>query len=160
MEEIDRSDPTTMSDDCSVCVVCGESIPRARRARGAKYCSLECRREAYKVKYREANSESRFQEEVVLTPNERAAMCELLVAADLMRHGFQVFRALSPGAACNLVAMKAGQVHKVRVKAALRSPTGKLMFPKTTDDEPDIFALVERSGVIYYEPSLDCLDVQ
>jgi len=55
------------------------------------------------------------------------AIGELRVAIDLMSKGFDVFRALSPAASCDLLVMKEGKLFDIEVKSAARSPvTGKI----------------------------------
>jgi len=41
-----------------------------------------------------------------LLPSTVGAMAELCVAADLLRHGFEVFRAVSPHSTCDLAVLK------------------------------------------------------
>ena len=137
------------------CHVCGSEIDASRLARGAKYCSLECRRAAYAEKYRTANDPVGAEPESFLAPNQRAALSELLVAADLIRRGYHVFRALSSGPPCNLMVLVGERVYRIYVKAGLRTPTGRLMFPNVDRAKFDVLAVVERNGAIHYVPALD-----
>lgn len=76
------------------------------------------------------------------------ALVELLVCADLMAKGWDVYRATDPVCTCDLIAVRAGETIRLEVKTKavrldLRSKSGKF----------DVLALMDReSGVIRYLP--------
>jgi hypothetical protein len=79
------------------------------------------------------------------------AMSELLVAADLMKGGWSVFRALSPACFCDLVAYKDDQCRFLEVRTGYRGVNGKLMFSTRLHGNATEFAVVIRrtSEIIY-----------
>jgi hypothetical protein len=50
------------------------------------------------------------------------AISELAVCADLLSKGYDVFRSVSPGAQCDLIAQKDGNLIRVEVKTNARKP--------------------------------------
>ena len=86
-------------------------------------------------------------------------MHELLVSADLMRRGYEVFRALSPACSCDLVILKEGRLLRVEVRTAQKSISGKLSWTNSKKDigRSDMLALVVEGRDIVYLPSLDTI---
>lgn len=58
------------------------------------------------------------------------AIQELRVAVDLMRKGYDVFRALSPSASCDLFFIKEGKGHRVEVRTGYLNSAKALNFSK------------------------------
>lgn len=87
---------------------------------------------------------------IYLSPHNVGAVCELQVSADLMQHGFYVFRSVSPNAPCDLIALFNGKPFCVEVRAAKKGVCTRL-------GEYDIFAAVNPDGEIIYSPALDIL---
>lgn len=81
----------------------------------------------------------------------RGATSELLAAADLLRQGYEVFRALSPSASCDLIAMKAGTTYRVQVRTGQRyAPTGKLHCSRA--GAYDLLVVVDlKTGELIYD---------
>ena len=91
-------------------------------------------------------------------------MAELVIAADLMQKGYDVFRALSPHCFCDLLAVKAGRTIRVEVRTGYRSTTAsKLNFSRVTSKYASgkgdiVFGIVLRDSEttgIAYEPTID-----
>jgi Holliday junction resolvase-like predicted endonuclease len=85
------------------------------------------------------------------------AVSELIACADLLRHGYEVFRSVSPTASCDLMALKNGQAKRVEVKTAYRTKNGEVTCgdrKKLDKSRFDVLALVV-DGVPVYEPPLD-----
>lgn len=94
------------------------------------------------------------------------AIGELQVAVDLLRLGYQVFRAMSPSCPCDLVVMKNGKAVRVEVKTLPVSPTkpapsSEQLAARMVDkarkkgDGFDLFAGITRDGkTIIYQPAL------
>ena len=105
------------------------------------YCSLECDRH--------------YQEKVPLypglSPSSTGALGELRVSIDLMRRGYEVFRALSPSSPCDLIAMKDGKVLRIEVRTARRDGKGNPYFPRKIRDQgrQDHFALALQDEIVY-----------
>jgi hypothetical protein len=97
------------------------------------------------------------------TPVERdntatGALSELLVATDLMRRGYDVFRALSPSSPCDLIILQGVATQRVEVRTGHRSPTGRLIAPIGNKDvgRSDIVAIVYDKGKhIVYLPAFE-----
>jgi hypothetical protein len=78
------------------------------------------------------HSERNQQPRLNLPAGTVGAISEILAAADLMKRGYDVFRALSPSCSCDLIAIAAGQPPlRIEVRTGNRSPvTGHLSFPR------------------------------
>lgn len=116
----------------SICPTCGDEF-RVRYGQGA-YCSRRCRP----------------------SPGSAGAISELLVAADLIRRGFYVFRNVAADGPCDLVAFRRGERPlKVEVKTAgyatqQAATTATALLG--TWHEFDVLALVHADGRIEYNP--------
>jgi len=113
-----------------------------------KFCSSYCRRTYYRQKYKVFN----------FAPNVNAgtkgAISELLVCADLLIKGFNIFRASSPSCPCDLVAINNGKPYRVEVKTI----TGclKTYIPPNLDLEKfDVLALVYSDEIKYWRYESD-----
>ena len=131
----------------SLCVFCGGSIPEIKLRRGARYCSKKCRGSAHALNAGRIGSG--------LAAGTVGAIGELIVAADLLRRGFEVFRALSPNCSCDLAILRDGRLLKVEVTTSYRNPrTGVIHRRKKTSERFDILAMVVGAEIIY-EPAID-----
>lgn len=81
------------------------------------------------------------------------ALNELRVCADLMSRGVHVFRALSPGCPCDLIAMVGLSVYRIECKSCYRNPNGSVRRPiHGHPDGFDVMACVLPDGAIFYFP--------
>lgn len=80
------------------------------------------------------------------------AISEMLVASDLMKKGYSVFRSLSPSCYCDLIATKNSKLYKVEVKTGYISVnTGKICKPAIKNNIYDILAIYIRiHNKVYY----------
>lgn len=79
------------------------------------------------------------------------AISELLVCADLYRHGYEVFRALCMCCSCDLVVLKYGKLLRVEVKTGGLNENGKRStLPLPDSSKYDLLCVVYPDG-IYYE---------
>ena len=86
----------------------------------------------------------------------KGAASELCVAVDLLRKGYHVFRAFSPGAACDLIAMRDdGQCVRVEVKTATVVNGRVFCDIKGQIGKFDLLALVFPHGLIRYLPQVE-----
>lgn len=77
----------------------------------------------------------------------------MIVACDLLRRGYEVFRALSPSASCDLAILKAGKLLRVEVRTGYRDRiTGQVGTTRT--HRADILAIAVHDGSIVYEPPI------
>lgn len=101
-----------------VCAVCGEPF---KGWWNQKTCPLCLREKRLKPKPAVGKVKPRLATGTVGT------IAELKVAVDLMSRGFDVFRAMSPAASCDLMAIKEGRQFDIEVRSAARNPvTGKI----------------------------------
>lgn len=140
-----------MDDRLTVCarVGCGREF-RPRRGRHPHvYCSKRCGNVVRLA--REAPSVT-----LGLCAGDVGTVGELIVSADLIMHGWQVFRAISPAATCDIVAMKGDQVIRVEVKKAqrLKRDPSLVNHGRALRGRYDVLALWFSDLTINYSPGL------
>jgi PD-(D/E)XK nuclease superfamily protein len=136
-----------MSPLASVCLGCACLIPPQRLKRHAKYCNNACRRQF--VLQEQQNSRLYVLSNKGIT----GAIAELTVCADLLGRGYEVFRAVSQSASCDLIIMRHGQMQRVEVKMGTIHPrTGRLSYAGD-QIRADIVAVLSKAGITYL-PSL------
>lgn len=86
-------------------------------------------------------------------------MNELVAAADLMRKGYHVFRALSPSCPCDLIIYHGEdpeRVVRVEVRTARRNASGDVQRKHSPHERHryDIKAFVQHDGTVLYDPDL------
>lgn len=80
----------------------------------------------------------------------RGATAELIASVDLLRRGFDVFRAISPSCPCDLVAMRGSLCLRVEVRSGHMNPaTGVLSIPMRETDRFDLLAVVVGDTIGY-----------
>jgi predicted nucleic acid-binding Zn ribbon protein len=135
----------------SPCLGCGEPVPPTTQRR--LYCSHECEKA-----YVRTNKPRRGRGDRLPTPTIGAAH-ELLVAADLLRRGYHVFRALSAACPADLVAYKGdcGDTLRIEVRTALARRDGSLYANRNAGprDRRDVMAHVSHAGRIEYTPEIE-----
>lgn len=79
------------------------------------------------------------------------ARSELLVCADLIRLGYEVFRAVSPQCSCDLMILRKGIPERVEVRTGRRTRTGASCKSYCS---ADIMAVVAREddSIWYIDP--------
>lgn len=84
------------------------------------------------------------------------AIGELLVCADLLRRGYDVFRSVSPNGPFDVVACSGDRTIRIEVKVCAEYMDGSRVTRKREPDNPfDVIAMVYlNSGSIVYDPSL------
>lgn len=131
------------------CAVCGGSFNK--QSWNQKICSRKCRAEHHSQKYwRGAVSSMRNR-----TMN--GAASELQVCADLLRYGIHTFRAQSPDAPCDLIALVEGEPMRVQVKTDNRVIQGEFR-PVGFEQEQgrfDIYASVSPDGIRYHDRDMN-----
>lgn len=90
---------------------------------------------------------------VSLSSGTVGALHELLVAADLLRRGYAVFRALSQSAPCDLAILLGPRLFRVEVTTGYRNASGYVSSPKRKHEREkwDVLAIVLHDGEILYE---------
>lgn len=143
MASLNTNNPNQLSQQ--VCITCGETL-KQNPARTRKYCSGKCRSEAYFGK----------PPPFSLHTGDKGALSEMLACADLLKRGFHVFRAISPSAPCDLIAMKGTRLIRVEVTTVRRATTGVHYNHKRHKSEKyDVLAFVILGeDIVEYEPSI------
>jgi hypothetical protein len=77
---------------------------------------------------------------------------ELVAAIDLMRRGYDVFRALSAQSSCDLVAIGHDQMLRIEVRSTTYGKVGKPYAVAARRDAGrfDVYALVTSDGVVHH----------
>lgn len=88
------------------------------------------------------------------------AVSELLVCADLLSKGWDVFRSISQCAKCDIIAQsrQTRNIIRVEVKSCSVSGRGTVNHPKPKNDNYDHLAAVTKDGRIFYKPEIPLLN--
>lgn len=132
------------------CAICGNPIPPRRNVRQvAKYCSTSC--------VDKGRSRTHFAVfGTQLSTGTIGTIGELVVAADLMRRGYEVFRALSPACSSDLIILVGCRAIRIEVRTGYTTTKGVSWSREKF--RADVFAVVlHDSSPVIYEPSLESL---
>jgi hypothetical protein len=135
-----------------VCAQCGDTFtPPDNRRR--KFCSRSCQLEAEGLRC--ASTYKPIAKLYGIGRGNVGALSELVVCVDLIRKGYEVFRAVSAHCSCDLTILRNGTLRRVEVRTAYRKRDGGIYFPISPKDAGryDIFAAVV-DGVPVYQPEL------
>ena len=91
---------------------------------------------------------------VLLTPSMAGKVVEMIVVADLLARGWQVFLPIFSNRGHDLVAYAAGNLITVEVRSAHRNDVGRLCYTKRPSDKSMHYALVVSGEVVHYEPEI------
>lgn len=81
------------------------------------------------------------------------AISELIVCVDLLKKGYEVFRAVSQATSCDLAVLKEHKLYRIEVTTGYRSHrTGVLTKPKKIASRYDILAIAIGSDILYEPP--------
>ena len=127
------------------CLNCPKETPHDRHRRKARFCDKACARAWAAGLYRDANPAP------TISSGKTGTISELLIAADLLRRGFDVFRAVSQSCSCDLAVLRDGKLYRIEVKTATRSISGHLHYPKK-NIAADHVALVCGPAIEYHPP--------
>jgi hypothetical protein len=85
---------------------------------------------------------------------------ELVVSVDLMRRGYEVFRAVSHASSCDLIVRRLsdGFLLRVEVTTGYRRKNGELGWVRHDESRYDLLAVVVDGALIFYMPPLDGKD--
>jgi hypothetical protein len=115
------------------------------------FCSDHCYCEDRRVDWK-----SRNPDRLHIARPTVGAISELVVAADLLARGYEVFRALSPSCSCDLAILTDGTMIRVEVRTGSLLKNGGISFGWKESDRArhDVLAVVVN-GSIEYRPSPD-----
>jgi hypothetical protein len=128
------------------CATCGKPLSPEKLARNAKFCSKTCC----------AAQVNKFKKSAYpnLVTGTVGALHELMVACDLMRRGFALFRALSPSCSCDMVMLSGGKAIRIEVTTGYYNEFHqKVVHPNKDESRFDLLAVVHPNG-IYYKPDI------
>lgn len=87
---------------------------------------------------------------VRLTSQTAGAAGELIACADLMFRGWNVYRALSPNAPCDLIAWKGERILRIEVRSARRGQNGNLRYAQPSNRIYEVLALIDIEQKLEY----------
>ena len=90
-----------------------------------------------------------------VSPSVAGKISELLVAADLMARGWQVFFPVYSNKGHDIVAIKNDKIITVEVRSGSKSKTGLVSCYKRPEDHSDHYGIVATGEPVHYEPALD-----
>lgn len=126
------------------CGFCGGEYEDGRADK--VYCSGDCRRGAKAAVLEEVNGPPWD-----VSPPTKGAIAELFVSADLLKKGYEVFRAQSAACSCDLVTWKDGAFLRVEVKCGVYGKRGGMQYQYPRDPTRyDLLAVVSREGEVTY----------
>lgn len=136
-----------------ICLQCNSEI-KAKNWLGSprKFCSKDCRITWRRLDYQKLNSGKN-----PLLKNRCSvigAIHELEACADLMKRGYEVYRAVSASANCDLVVLKDNKLLRVEVTTGKLYGNGKIYYPPKTKQIFDVLAVVIYGGPVHYFPDL------
>jgi len=120
-----------------------------------KYCCKGCQR-----KY--LNKQLGFEkyDDENLNNNVRGAMNEMIVCADLIRKGFEVFKALTNNS-CDMAILMKKVLYRVEVTTGnIYCKNGRVHMPMKDKNKHDILAVVLKNGSIVYTPTIESIKCQ
>jgi len=128
-----------------LCKTCGVAFETARLLQ--KFCSRKCLTTDRNSQFKS------LQQYPGIPPGTVGAIGELVVAADLLQRGYEVFRSLSPSASCDLAILKDGQLLRIEVRTGYQSAEKKLIV-SNKNHRADVLAVNTNAGIIYI-PTLE-----
>lgn len=118
------------------------------RRRGIHYCSDKCR-----LEYKNHLTGRVVLTDQGLSTGEVGAIAELMVGADLLTRGYEVFRSVSPNCSCDLIAVDGEDMFKVEVRTGHRGMTDKITY--NSENRAHIVAVyVPSERIVVYYPDL------
>ena len=136
------------------CILCGQNISAYRQKRKSKFCSNHCRILLRNEKYKKSRNH-----DLKISTASRGCHSELFAALDLLKQGFEVFRAINSHCSCDLAILKAGRLLRIEVRTGYVNSYGTIYYPKAARDEgrQDHFAIVYETPTgtkVSYFPEL------
>jgi len=126
------------------CSECGNDLAPGKIKRHSKYCSRECRRSA------SLKLCTQYNPQLILPRNKnRGAVNELLVCADLMENGFEVFRSVSQSASCDIAILSDSKLYRIEVTTGVWTRGGFLNSVPHDRNKYDVLAIVIGRDVFY-----------
>lgn len=117
--------------------------------KAAQFCSKGCKMGYNYTRYTKSETKG-------ICSGTVGAIAELVVCADLMKKGFDVYRAVSPHAYADLIAIKDGRLYQFEVRTARYMDDGKIFFPTTRLENKSVAVVTHTDNKVHYltEPDL------
>ena len=131
------------NDEAELCEFCGNILSAAKLRRRARFCDKKCCRLNEQREFRRRNGTTG------LSSGKAGAVQELLVCADLLRLGYDVFRSVSPHSSCDIVIVKEGLFLRVEVTTGHLNKNGEIRYPHHKPNNYDIIAIVTKGAISY-----------
>ena len=138
------------------CMQCGGPIPPKRQNSNTKYCSDKCQKRASNIKYRlhrklHPKPTIKLEGSGTLSTFALGSVGESMACIDLIKKGYQVFKAFLPGQLCDLVILKDNKFETTEVRVGRIRSGGGMEYtkPKT---KVDVIAVVLPDKVVYKRP--------
>jgi PD-(D/E)XK endonuclease len=133
-----------------LCLGCERPMPSSMYMASRKYCSQPCRKQKGAEIARGPRRKWNRSTGTV------GAISELVVSADLLKLGYDVFRAVSQSCPCDLIAMAHGRAIRVEVRTGSYRTNGELWWSSTAGERHryDVMAVAAPSGLVEYFPPL------
>lgn len=130
------------------CEMCGKEFKQ--RVSHHATCSKACVQAKARRLYFTNNPDK--AETAHLNTGNVGAMHELMVCCDLLKRGYEVFRAISQSSLFDVAAFKDGKLIRVEVTTGAFSTHGKLAHPTKDFSRFDLLAVVTGRGIEYTPP--------
>lgn len=134
-------DKTNVVED-KTCKRCNK--PFSTKFKKQIYCAIKCQRPQHYGKVKGIDP--------TVPPGTVGAISELMIAADLMSRGYQVFRCLSPHSFCDLVAFKGDECRKIEVRSGIYNEKRQLRFPTDSQGAEEFGVYVPEDKSVHYLP--------
>lgn len=103
------------------------------------FCKVKCQLDKYK------ETSGRISKKLTLPPSTIGEISELLVSSDLLKKGFDVFKALSSSCYCDLIATKKDLILRVEVKTCYKDKNNSKLYFNKSKNNFDIYAVCNRN---------------
>lgn len=101
------------------------------------FCSAECYR---------ALENNQWGSGLGFSTGTVGAIAELMASVELMKAGFEVYRALSQSSSCDILGVKDGQLYGFEVRSATATKSGKLSYPTKNIRAKNLVLVIHRES--------------
>jgi len=120
------------------CIICQQVFTPSKH--NQKFCSKECKDKFY-------NRISTFPH---LPSATVGTIGELVVATDLLKKGYEVYRPLSPSCSADLLVEKEQKIFKIEIRTGYIQKDGKLVYSHINIRASILAIVVHSENKIYY----------
>lgn len=127
-----------------LCISCGIEFSPIRKTQTV--CKPSCRNNCFLEK-----SGARIKG---ISNGTIGAISELKAAGELMKLGFECYRALSPSSSCDLVAIKDGKIYRFEVRTGIIYPNGNMIWGKCKMRAENYAVFAHSSDTLFLIPEI------